>query len=266
MDIVFYIVIFMMGAILGSLCARIIQRLAKGKEFFTIHSYCPNCGKKIDFFDKIPIFSYIFLKGKCGKCKKKIESQYIILEILTGLLFLISAYGLNLNITNFNITNLISFIFVTLYFSYIILSIGLDKENKNTSASLLGYGTVISLIYIIYLSVIEKSTIYTNVVYLVAMVILLLLNILNTKKRAQSSYVIDILTMLLIMLIFTGEIVCIVTIIATLISISLYILIKKIKTAKNKGTKVRTTFNSNLMIAFIMGTLNLFVFSILINL
>lgn len=264
MDIVFYIVIFMIGAILGSLYARIMQRLAKGKRNLTIHSYCPNCGKKISILERIPIFSYLFLKGKCKQCKKKIESQYIVLEILTGLLFLIVVHGLNFNITNFNITNFVSFIFITLYFSYIILSIGLDKENKNMSASLLGYGTVISLIYIIYSSVIEKSTIYANVVYLIAMVILLLLNILNTKKRAQSSYVIDILTMLLIMLIFTGKIVCIVTIIATLISISLCILIKKIKTAKNKGAK--TTFNSNLMIAFIMGTLNLFIFAVLINL
>ena len=237
-----------------------MKRISKGKRVLSIHSYCANCGEKLSFLEKIPIFSYIFLKGKCKHCKKKIDAKYIILEVITGVLLLAVAYSLNLVNANFNFANLILFIVIILYFSYIILVVGIDKENKNMPPSVLAYGVIISLIYIVYMCIVERESIYVNVIYLVMMTLLLLLNIINTKKRAQGSYVIDLLTMLLIMLIFTGELVCILTITGTLLAIALYILIKKIMTSKNKGKKYKTTFSSKVRIGFIMGILNLVTF------
>lgn len=263
MDIVFYIIIFIVGALLGSVCAKTIQRISKGKKVLAIHSYCTNCGEKLSFFEKIPILSYILLKGKCKNCKKKINAKYIILEIITAISFLLVVRGLKISVTNISMINLISFIFVALYYSYIILVVGLDKQNKNMSASLLAYGIIISLLYIVYTCVTDKIAIYVNVIYLIIMTILLLLNIVTTKKRAKSNYIIDLLTTLLIMLIFTGEVVSILTINATLISIALYILINKIK--KEKGKKKKTTFSSRVDILFIMGILNLTIFLVLIN-
>ena len=112
MDIVFYVIIFIIGALLGSLYASIIQRTIKGKKIVSIHSYCDNCGKKLNLFEKIPILSYIFLKGKCKQCNKKIDNKYIILEILIGVIFLLVARGLNLGLSNITTTNLITFIFI----------------------------------------------------------------------------------------------------------------------------------------------------------
>lgn len=264
MNIVFYIIVFVLGSLIGNFYATAIKRISKGKKVLSMHSYCANCGEKLGFFEKIPIFSYIFLKGKCKHCKKKIDAKYIILEFITGVLFLAVADSLNLVSTNFNIANLMLFIVIALYFSYIILAVGIDNENKNMSQSVLTYGVIISLIYMVYMCIVERESIYVNVIYLVMMTLLLLLNIINTKKRAQSSYVIDLLTMLLIMLIFTGEFVCILTITGTLFAIALYILINKIRTIKNKGKKSKATFSSNVRIVFIMGILNLVTFLTLI--
>lgn len=259
MDIVFYIIIFVIGSLLGSFYATAIKRISKEKKTLSIHSYCENCGEKLRFFEKIPIFSYIFLRGKCKHCHKQIDTKYIILEVITGVLLLIVSYSLNL-VSNFNVASLTLFIVIVLYLSYIILAIGIDKENKKMSQLVLVYGVIISLIYIVYMCIVERESIYVNVIYLVMMTLLLLLNIINTKKRAQGSYVIDLLTMLLIMLIFTGEMVCILTITGTLLAIALYILINKIMTSKNKGKKLKATFSSNVRIVFIMGILNLLTF------
>lgn len=257
MDIIFYVIIFVIGVLLGRFYWAVIKTMSKGRD---LHSYCVNCGEKFRFFEKIPIISYIFLKGKCRHCGKKIDVKCIISEIITGFLFLLAVHGLNI-ISDTSIANVISFIFVILYFSYVILVSGLDKDTRNMPAGLLAYGVMVSLIYILYLCIVEE-VIYRYIVYLVMLVILLVMNVINTKKRAQSSYVIDLLTMLLIMLIFTGETVCIATITGTLISISIYLLIKKIK---NKMQKGRTSFNSNLKIVFMMGCLNLLSFLLLIN-
>ena len=265
MDIVFYIIIFVIGALLGSFYATATKRMLKNKKVINIRSYCAKCGEKLHFFEKIPIISYIFLKGKCKYCKKKIDAKYIILEIITGLLFLIAAYSFNIGIFNLNSINLISFITIILYVSYIILAIIADKENRCMPPEVFAYGVLIALIYIIYMCIVENASIYNNIAYLLIMTFLLLVNILSTKKRAQSSYLIDLLTMLLIMLIFTGKVAGILTITGTLLSIALYIFINKIKDSKTKGKKSKNTYSANVKIIFIMGILNLLIFLTLIN-
>lgn len=265
MNIVFYIVIFILGTILGSLYATTIERMSKEKKTFSLHSYCTKCGKKLKATYKIPILSYLYLHGKCKYCGKPIAVKYIFLEIITGFIFLITALAFKCNITTINITKLISFLFTILYFTYIILVIGIDIETRKIPSTLLALGNIISIAYIIYLLFMESTTANVAIVYLVIMVILLLLNILNTKKKAQSSYVLDILSMVLIMLIFTGEFISILTIIGTLLTFALYNLIKNAKKTKYKIKTHKGIFEENTKIAFIMGIINIVIFLVLIN-
>jgi len=73
-----------MGSFLGVVAYRLPRRLSIIKPA----SFCSNCKKKIPFYDNIPVLSFIILKGKCRYCKKKIPVNNLLIEIITGILFL----------------------------------------------------------------------------------------------------------------------------------------------------------------------------------
>lgn len=80
--------IFIFGTIIGSFLNVVIFRHNTGVSLATGRSMCFSCGKTLDFFDLIPVLSFIFLGGRCRYCKTKISKQYILVELVTGLLFL----------------------------------------------------------------------------------------------------------------------------------------------------------------------------------
>ena len=81
--------VFVSGLIVGSFLNCIIYRLEKGEGFLTGRSYCPQCKKKLGILDLIPIFSFLFLGGRCRYCKERISWQYPLVEIFTGLIFVL---------------------------------------------------------------------------------------------------------------------------------------------------------------------------------
>ncbi|MBP9673951.1 MAG: prepilin peptidase [Bacteriovoracaceae bacterium] len=81
----YYFILFFFGAIVGSFLNVLIYRLPRGINWTTKPSHCPNCEKKIRWFHNIPFFSFIFLRGKCAFCHKKISLQYPLVEILMGI-------------------------------------------------------------------------------------------------------------------------------------------------------------------------------------
>ena len=80
------IFIFLTGLSIGSFLNVVIYRLPNNLSVVFPPSACPSCGKKIKFYDNIPVLSYIILKGKCRNCGGKISIIYPAIEILTGLL------------------------------------------------------------------------------------------------------------------------------------------------------------------------------------
>jgi leader peptidase (prepilin peptidase)/N-methyltransferase len=93
-----YVLLFLLGAIFGSFANVCIYRLPLEQSIVTNRSHCPHCKKKISWFFNIPIFSYLYLQGKCFNCKKKISSQYLIVEIISALSFLGIYYMFGLSI------------------------------------------------------------------------------------------------------------------------------------------------------------------------
>jgi len=77
---------FIIGAIFGSFLNVLIIRLPLQKSVVFLRSHCPKCEHQIAWYHNIPIFSYIFLKGRCAYCKDKISSQYIIVELITAII------------------------------------------------------------------------------------------------------------------------------------------------------------------------------------
>ncbi len=81
------IFLFVMGAIWGSFLNVVILRSAKGKSFIAGRSMCPKCKHQLAWIDNIPLVSFLFLRGRCAYCNKKISLLYPVVEFLTGLFF-----------------------------------------------------------------------------------------------------------------------------------------------------------------------------------
>ncbi|RKY31972.1 MAG: prepilin peptidase [Candidatus Omnitrophota bacterium] len=82
------LIAFIFGSIVGSFLNVCIYRMPLGKSVVWPRSHCPKCGKKIPGYDNIPFISYILLKGRCRFCHEKISPSYLIVELLTALMFL----------------------------------------------------------------------------------------------------------------------------------------------------------------------------------
>lgn len=92
MDYFWYAYIFILGIIIGSFLNVCIYRIPKAESVVTGSSHCTSCNKPIRFRHMIPIFSYIFMRGRCSYCKARISIQYPIVEALTAFLFLVTVY------------------------------------------------------------------------------------------------------------------------------------------------------------------------------
>jgi len=91
MNAIIYIFIFLLGICIGSFLNVVILRLPKKKKFANLkqRSKCPKCKRTLHLLDLIPLFSFLFLKGRCRYCHKKISWQYPLVEFLTGLFFVL---------------------------------------------------------------------------------------------------------------------------------------------------------------------------------
>jgi len=89
MEFIFYISVFIFGIIFGSFLNVVIYRLNTGMSIVHGRSICFSCGKKLSWYELIPIVSFIIQHGKCRDCKSKISWQYPLMEITTGLSFLL---------------------------------------------------------------------------------------------------------------------------------------------------------------------------------
>ena len=83
------LIIFVVGAVVGSFLNVCILRLPKEESIAFPASHCPSCQGKIAWHDNIPILSFLMLGAKCRYCKKRISRQYLIIETVTGLLFVL---------------------------------------------------------------------------------------------------------------------------------------------------------------------------------
>jgi leader peptidase (prepilin peptidase)/N-methyltransferase len=76
------------GMVVGSFLNVCICRLPKGESVVTPPSHCPGCDYRIRWYDNIPLFSYLLLRGRCRGCGSRISLQYPLVELLNGLLTL----------------------------------------------------------------------------------------------------------------------------------------------------------------------------------
>lgn len=89
---------FIFGTLIGSFLNVVVYRLPREESLSFPPSHCPTCSKRLQFYDLIPIISYLGLRGKCRSCGNRISIQYPIVEAITGLLFLMTVYTFGLRL------------------------------------------------------------------------------------------------------------------------------------------------------------------------
>ena len=121
---IYYVIIsFIFGTILGSFYNVVAYRLPKGESIIYPSSHCPNCNHKLGPSELIPIFSFLFQKGKCKNCKQKISWFYTIFEFITGVLFslcFIKFHDSNMFFVNLVFISTLIIVFISDYQTMII--------------------------------------------------------------------------------------------------------------------------------------------------
>jgi len=95
------LVSFLLGIIFGSFLNVLIIRIPKGQSVVFGRSHCMSCNKELKFYHNVPLFSWLFLGGRCGYCKSKISIQYPLIELFSGLLFVLVTIKFPLSIPSF---------------------------------------------------------------------------------------------------------------------------------------------------------------------
>jgi leader peptidase (prepilin peptidase)/N-methyltransferase len=78
---------FAVGLVVGSFLNVVIYRLPRGESLVRPRSHCPHCGQALAPWDNVPVFSYLWLRGRCRRCRTRISLRYPAIELLTGALF-----------------------------------------------------------------------------------------------------------------------------------------------------------------------------------
>ena len=259
-DVILYIVIFMIGTLFGSFFTLAVYRIPLGKDITHERSFCPNCNHKLSFLDMIPILSYLFLGGKCRYCKQKIRPRYLLLEVLSGIVFVLFAASIKLSIFTFNRDILVYFVVGLLYIATMFIIAGIDKERFEIEKPVLLFGFICVSLYMVYLYIVENNaSMYRYVIYLVISCLLILFSIFYLRKKGKDSYTIDILILSMLMILYTYETVYIYTVIITLLAISIQLIIQKMNSNKNKAVKKEKKEDYKIPIGFYMCTANIII-------
>ncbi len=229
MEVIIYAIIFIIGTLFGSFFTLAIYRIPLGLNIIYGHSFCPNCKNKLKFKDLIPIISYITLGGRCRYCKEKVRIRYLLLEVLSGFTFLLFVLSLKIDILFITTNQIIDIMFYFIYISTLFIIAGIDKENFQIQKSVLNFGLILSILFMIYVCISERSAIYTYIILICMIIFLLILDTIYLKKKSNSNYTINILLLSLYMMIFTKSENYYYSVALTLLLISLKMFIQKVK-------------------------------------
>lgn len=237
-EVVLILILFITGIYFGSFFTLATYRLPKKENITHKHSYCPSCNHELGLFDLIPIFSYLFLKGKCRYCKNGIGIRYFLFEILTGIVFVLFGISLKISIYPLEIAKIIYLVIGLLYFASLFIIAGISKEKNTIQKSVIYYGVFVSIIYIIYSCTLNIENVYKYAIYLSFIISLIILDTVHLKKNLKSNETIQLIILILYMMIITGENLIILTLVFTILIMGIENIIKFFK--YRKSSKVVT--------------------------
>lgn len=156
------IIIFLYGITIGSFLNVCIYRMPLERSVVFGNSQCPKCEEDIKFYDLIPLFSYMFLRGKCRFCSEKISIRYPLVELANGVLYILAflKFGLSMEMIFYCLLSSILFVIAVIDFEHkiipnellivaFVLGIIFHIFSGGFLSSVIGFFAVSVLLYII---------------------------------------------------------------------------------------------------------------------
>lgn len=136
-----YIMVFILGLMIGSFLNVCIYRIPEGQSIVAPPSRCPSCNTRLAAVDLVPVLSYVFLRGKCRHCEAKISARYPLIELLTAFTFAVVFFKYGMSIET------VALIFL---FSILIAVFFIDLDHKIIPDELVITGLAGGVALIIY--------------------------------------------------------------------------------------------------------------------
>lgn len=136
--------IFALGLVFGSFLNVCIYRMPRGLSVVRPGSACPHCGKPVRFYDNVPVLSWLILRGRCRQCSARITPRYLIVELITGGLFLLCYWHFGLSLATLKCA-VLGFLLLGLIFT--------DAETRLLPDKMTLPGLVLGLIFSLFIPV-----------------------------------------------------------------------------------------------------------------
>jgi len=143
--------IVVLGLVFGSFIAAYSYRYPRGIKISKGFSFCDKCKRKIEWYENIPVISYLFLGGKCKKCKTKISPRYPIIEFVSGLAFVL-LFKYNANVIDLN------YLLLAACYLLLVLIFIIDFEHQIIPDDFVFFGI---LVIILKLILFDSSSFYS---------------------------------------------------------------------------------------------------------
>jgi len=148
MDITILFILFVLGICVGSFLNVLIDRIPNNQSPLKGRSHCDKCKKTLEWHDLIPLISYLYLKGKCRHCRAHISFYYPLVELITGIMFvIIFLYLRDLRFTIYDLRFFLHYFYYLFILSSFIVIFFTDLKYGIIPDKILYPAAVISTIY-----------------------------------------------------------------------------------------------------------------------
>ena len=212
MNILFYTILFIIGCVIGGLWAVQTRDIPKVLDL-----------KRVFYTNK----------------KNENLISEIIYILLGGISTVVFANEWNIHMESFDITNFIIFIFAMLYISTLVIIAGIDKNYLKIDKKTLAFGIVCSIVYMLYLCIVDLASLYLSTIYLITYTILLMIDSFLLRRFAKDSYIVNLLMLFIMIMVFTDLRILIYTSEMALVAVLLNILLLNLQKKKNGNRKIK---------------------------
>lgn len=173
LDILYYTSFFVIGICIGSFANVLIYRLPAQKNIAFPSSHCQSCNTPLKWYHNVPIISWIFLRGKCAFCNDKINIQYPLIELFSGIIGIIALMKED---------SVIKAFLIMLCFIVLLALCAIDFRYKAVPDSLLITAVMLSFLYALSINGLVDAAIFAFAFFTLRLVVSFLM-----KREAMGS-------------------------------------------------------------------------------